>query len=57
MDDSPVKKKRRKSKKPPCPKRKCIIHLNLSADDSTLSAFTQQSWEVSNDYSLPIKRM
>lgn len=50
MDDSPVKKKRRKNRKPPCPGRKCLIHLDPSADDSTLSAFTPQSWEVSNSY-------
>ena len=49
MDDSPVKKKLKKHRKPPCPGRQCLIHLDSSADDSTLVAFTPQSWEVSNN--------
>ena len=41
FDDSPVKKKRRKKNvKPP---KSCIIHVDQTADDSTLSGFTEQS--------------
>ena len=44
FDDSPVKKKRRKKnvKRP----KSCIIHMDQTADDSTLSGFTEQSWKV-----------
>ena len=47
MDESPVKKKRRKGKKRAAEPKKCLIHVNTSADDSTLSAFTTVSWRVS----------
>ena len=41
FDDSPVKKKRRKKNvKPP---KSCIIHVDQTADDRTLSGFTEQS--------------
>ena len=44
FDDSPVKKKRRKKnvKRP----KSCTIHMDQTADDSTLSGFTEQSWKV-----------
>ena len=44
FDDSPVKKKRRKKnvKRP----KSCIIHLDQTADNSTLSGFTESSWTV-----------
>ena len=44
FDDSPVKKKRRKKnvKRP----KSCIIHMDQTADNSTLSGFTEQSWKV-----------
>ena len=43
-DDSPVKKKRRRKnvKRP----KICIVHVDETADDSTLSGFTEQSWKV-----------
>ena len=44
FDDSPVKKNRRKKnvKRP----KSCIIHMDQTADDSTFSGFTEQSWKV-----------
>ena len=45
MEDSPVKKKRRKSNK--ILNLQCLIHVDNSTDDSTLSVFTNQSWKVS----------
>ena len=44
MEDSPVKKKRKKEKKQR-PKN-FVIHIDLQADDNTLSAFSEQSWKV-----------
>ena len=44
FDDSLVKKKRRQNnvKRP----KSCIIHVDQTADDSTHSGFTEQSWKV-----------
>ena len=44
FDDSPVNKKRRKKnvKQP----KSFIIYMDLTADESTLSGFTEQSWKV-----------
>jgi hypothetical protein len=47
--DSPHKKKRKiKTLRP----KKCIIHLDVIADDATLSAFTKQSWQVNITFKL-----
>ena len=46
FDDSPVKKKKRKSVKSQVRPTKCLIHVVSSSDDTTLSAFTEQSWKV-----------
>ena len=44
FDDGPVTKKRRiKNVKLP---KSCIIHVDQTADNSTLSGFTEQSWKV-----------
>ena len=44
LNDSPVKKeKKNKNVKRP---KSCIIHVDQTADDSTLSGFTEQSWKV-----------
>ena len=45
MDDSPVKKKRKK--KNADLNLQCLIHVDNAADDSTLSVFTDKSWKVS----------
>ena len=44
FDDSPVNKKRRKKnvKQP----KSFIIYMDQTADESTLSGFTEQSWKV-----------
>ena len=46
MDESPLKKKRKTKKDVAEKPTKCLIHADPSADDSTLSTFTQQSWKV-----------
>ena len=53
-DDSPVKKKRRRKnvKRP----KICIIHVDETADDSTLSGFTEQSWKVIFNFFMFLKR-
>ena len=43
FDDSPVKKKKKKNVKRP---KSCIIYMDQTADDSTLSGFKEQSWKV-----------
>ena len=44
MEDSPVKKERKKKKKQR-PKNS-VIHIDSQADDNMLSAFSEQSWKV-----------
>ena len=47
MYESPLKKKRKTKKDVAEKPAKCLIHVDPSADDSTLSTFKEQSWKVS----------
>ena len=44
MEDSPVKRKRKKEKKQR--PNNCVIHIDSQADDSRLSVFSKLSWKV-----------
>ena len=44
MEDSPVKKKKKKAEKQR--PKECIIHSDVKAHESTMSPFSVDSWKV-----------